>query len=494
MENISSNKAKLHLVNVCKQYLGPNDLEKVEKAIKFSENAHKGIFRKSGEEFVTHPIQTAIRLAELHLDVPSIIAALLHDVLEDTQITGQEIKKLFGSDVLNLVESLTKLSKVRIKKSWFPFSRATTHEVPEFERQVETLRKMLVAMSKDVRVMLIKLSDKIHNLKTLKHLPEEKRERIAKEAIEIYAPIAGRLGMGNWRGILEDSAFPFAQPDDYKEVKALAILKIQDREVYLKKITQKVSRILKENNIKCEIDFRAKRWYSLFKKLQKYDNDISKIYDLIAVRIIVNSIEDCYTTLGLIHGFWRPLIGRIKDYIALPKPNGYKSIHTTVFCDNGQIVEFQIRTKEMDYQAEFGIASHWIYSEKKSSRLPQKDELKWLNEFNKIQKNIKSPADLIKSFEMDFFKDRIFVFTPLGDVKDLPLGSTPVDFAYYIHTDVGNKCAGAKINGKIAQLSTKLQNGDIVEILKKKSAKPRHDWLNFVTTEMARSNIKRYLK
>jgi GTP pyrophosphokinase len=429
----------------------------------------------------------------MHLDVETIVAALLHDTLEDTLTTPQEIRRNFGVKILQLVEAVTKLSNVKIKRSWFTLRKARVQPVESYERQIETLRKMLIAMSADSRVILIKLSDKIHNLETLRYLPPEKRERIAQEVIEIYAPIAQRLGMGVWKGILEDLAFPYVYPEQYKDLQKLAIPKIKFREKYLSRIARKLNKILKDNKIEAEVDFRAKRWFSLYKKLQKYENDLTKIYDLIAIRVVVDNIEQCYSVLGIIHSQWKPLPGRIKDYIALPKTNGYQSIHTTVFCDDGQIVEFQVRTKYMHQQAEFGIASHWIYSENKSSRLPQKDELQWIRDFYHNQKNINSADDLSLLFKIDLFQDRIFALTPQGDVKDLPYGATPIDFAYSIHSGVGNKCSGALINGKIAPLDTKLQNGDIVEILKRSNAKPHADWLKMVKTAQARNQIRRTL-
>jgi GTP pyrophosphokinase len=490
----SLEKAEEKLLHSSKEYLAEKDFSRVKEALEFSKSAHDHDKRKSGEPFAVHPILCALRVSDLHLDSNTIIAALLHDTLEDTEVTAKEIRSRFGADVLSMVEALTKLSNIRIKKSWFPLSKTDREEITEMERQAETLRKMLIAMSKDVRVIFIKLSDKIHNLETLKYLPEEKRERIAKEAIDIFAPIAGRLGMGEWKGLLEDLSFPFVSHDDYEKVKHLAVPQIKVREEYLKKIVQKTKKMLETAGFKSEIGFRAKKWYSLYRKLEKYDWEILKIYDLIAIRIIVDNIEECYGVLGTIHGEWRPLIGRIKDYIALPKPNGYRSIHTTVFCDDGKIVEFQIRTKDMNYQAEFGVASHWIYEENKTSRKPNKSELQWIDDFYQIQKDLKTPEDLIKSFKMDLFEDRIFVFTPAGDVKDLPREATPIDFAYSIHSDIGNKCSGAKVNGKIASLDTKLQNGDIVEILKRENAKPRPDWLKFVKTEQARAQIKKVTK
>lgn len=494
MAGSKPDKLKEKLLSKCSTYIENSELEKIKSAISIAQTSHLGQKRISGTEFIVHPLRIAVRLANLKMDADVISAAILHDTLEDTNLDPGVIRKKIGSDVLDLVKSVTKLSKVQISKSWFPFSRVKETQLPEFERQVENLRRMLVAISNDARVVVIKLADKIDNMETLSFLPKEKQERIAKEVIEIYAPIAQRLGIGEWKGILEDLAFPYLYPKEYANILKLSIPKVKDREQYLKNISKKVKRILKQNDIKAQIDFRAKKLYSLYKKLEKYDNDMGKIYDLVAIRITVPDVEQCYKTLGIIHSLWKPLFSRIKDYISLPKPNGYQSIHTTVFCDEGQIVEFQIRTFEMHYQAEFGIASHWIYESKKLSRLPSKSELQWLKDFFRLQKNITSPQELEGTFKRDYFKNRIFVFTPKGDVKDLPFDATPVDFAYAVHSGIGNRCAGAKVNGKIAPINSVLENGDIVEILIKKSAKPRADWLNFAKTHLARSNIRRNLK
>lgn len=492
MEDSNSKKAEAELIGKL-SYLKNDELKRVKKAVLFAKKVHKGTKRLSGERFVTHPFKTASLLGDLKLDSTSIMAAILHDTVEDTEANYWQIRIQFGKDVANLVESVTKLETIRIKKGWFPLIGVSQKKLPEFERQVETLRKMLVAMSKDIRVILIKLADKIHNLETLEYLPKEKQERIAREVIEIYAPIAHRLGMGKWKGRLEDLAFPYVYPKEYAKLKKLTVSEIKEREEYLKILVSKIKRLLAQNKIKAKTDFRAKGWYSLYKKLQKYDGDLSKIYDLIAIRIIVDNVEDCYTVLGLIHSVWRPLVGRIKDYIALPKPNGYKSIHTTVFADERRIVEIQIRTREMHLQGEFGIAAHWVYSENKSSRRPNSKELKWLQDFNQIQKMVTSSDELSKSFKLDIFEDRIFVFTPDGDVRDLPLGATPVDFAYSIHSDVGNHCAMAKVNGKVVPIDSKLDNGNIVEIVTKKNSRPHQDWLNFVKTQAARNQIRRAL-
>lgn len=475
-------------------YLDKKSLEIVKKAIITAENAHKDVERLSGEPYIIHPMATACRLATVRLDAASIAAGLLHDTVEDTSLTISDIKRDFGREIASLVESVTKLENIRIKKGWFPFRKIGEKELPEFERQVETLRKMLVAMSKDIRVVLIKLADRVHNTETLEFLPEGKQERVAREVIEIYAPIAQRLGMGKWRGELEDGAFIAIMPDEYKGLQKLAVPQIKEREKYLGNFVKKLEKMLLQNNIKAKIDFRAKRWFSLYKKLQKYDQDINKVYDLIAVRIIVDGVENCYSTLGLIHGSWKPLVGRIKDYIALPKPNGYQSIHTTIFGDEGKIIEIQIRTKEMDYQAEYGVAAHWIYSGAKSSRPAKKSELKWIQDFYEAQKSLVDTQELFNSFKMDLFEDRIFIFTPDGDVKDLPKGATPIDFAYSVHSAIGNKCAGAKVNGRIAPIDQRLENGNIVEIITRKNAHPRLDWLDSVRTQEARSQIKHYLR
>lgn len=482
-------KSETNFLEKSASYLNEDELKRVKDALEFAKSAHKGVLRHSGEPFVIHPLKTALILAQIKAGPVSLCAALLHDVLEDTETTSADIKKRFGAEVLTLIESVTKLGTIRIKKGWFPFSKIEERELPEFERQVETLRKMLVAMARDLRVVLIKFADRIHNLETLNHLRADKIERIAGEALEIYAPIAERLGMGDWKARLEDLAFPYLYPKEYKKLVENYRPKIKEKEKYLVSVKQKVAKILKENTVVADVHFRIKHWYSLYRKIKKSDGDSSKVYDLIAIRIVVGSVEDCYKILGLIHREWRPLVGRIKDYVALPKPNGYRSIHTTVICDGGQIVEFQIRTREMHREAEFGVAAHWLYSEKKSSILPDKEKLKWLIDFSKNHKNISS-RELADSVLADMFQDRIFVYTPTGDAKDLAAGATPVDFAYSVHTELGNHCAGAKINGKIAQISTKLQNGDFVEIIESKNAKPRADWLGFVKTHLARSQIR----
>ena len=477
----------------CERYLDKRDLEHIAKAKSTAKLAHKEEKRYSGEPYYTHPLSVATKLCDLNLDKNTVIAGLLHDALEDTELKREDIRREFGPDVLSLVEGVTKLGQIRIKKGWFPFARVKTEEIPEFERQLETLRKMLIAMSKDVRVVLIKLADRMHNLETLQYLPEAKRERYAREALEIFAPIAERLGMGELNGQINDLAFSYLYPEDFKRLKDKYEPRIRYQERIVKVLVEKVKRILRQNHLDAEVNYRIKHWYSLFKKLNRYEWDDSKIYDLVALRIVVKTEGDCYKVLGLIHKEWKPLIGRIKDFIAFPKPNGYRSIHTTVIADKGAIVEFQIRTEEMHHQAEFGIAAHWIYKNSGEHPFVSKDRLNWVKEFSSLQRGM-DKEELARSFDLDLFQDRIFVFTPEGDVKDMPKDSTPVDFAYYVHTWLGDHCAGAKINGKIAPLSTPLKNGDIVEILDSKSARPRTDWLKFVKTHVARSHIRREIR
>jgi RelA/SpoT family (p)ppGpp synthetase len=469
------------------------DVTLIREALEFSKRYHRNFKRNSGDPYVLHPIAVAARLADIKSDRETLIAALLHDILEDTDASRDEIKKKFGVTVLNLIESVTKLSQISIRKSWLPFSKVRKEELEEFDHQIENLRKMLVSVANDARVILIKFSDRIHNLQTLNYLPQIKREKIAREAIEIYAPIAERLGMGEWKGEIEDLAFPYLYPKEYKEIRERFIPKIEEREKYLESIVENIKQVLAENKIASETHFRVKKWFSLFKKLKKYEFDESKIYDLIAVRVIVSSVEDCYKALGLIHSLYKPLVGRIKDYIAFSKPNGYRSIHTTVICKKGVIVEFQIRTNKMHYQAEFGVAAHWLYDRAKESTNVPRNMIGWLTDFSKTQKGV-SATELADSFRMDLFQNRIFVFTPDGDVKNLPLGATPVDFAYSVHTWLGNHCGQAKINDKIATLDTKLNNGDRVEIIASKNGRPREDWLHFVKTHLARNQIRRELK
>jgi len=478
------------LLKKIKTYNPDADFELIKKAYNFAEKAHQGQKRESGEDYIQHCLSTAYHLAEMKLGTITIAAGLLHDVVEDTEITNKDVQKEFGKEIAFLVEGISKLGKIKYRG---------------VQRHVESLRKIFLAMARDIRVVLIKFCDRLHNLETLSYLPSEKQKRIALETLEIYTPLAYRLGTRGLCGRLEDAAFPYVYPKEYQELLTQVKERYEEREKYLKKVKPIIEKKLKKAGVKViEIHSRSKRYYSLFKKLQRYDNDINKIYDLVALRIIVKDIKDCYRTLGIIHKFWKPLSGRIKDYIAVPKHNGYRSLHTTVFCLDGKIIEFQIRTPKMHREAEFGIAAHWYYLEQKGLRsyikrlitkAPGK-ELVWVKQLREWQEETKgvSPDEYLKSLKIDFLKNRIFVFTPRGDVIDLPDGATPVDFAYAIHTEIGNQCAGAKVNEKMVSLSQSLKNEDVVEIIIDKKRTPSQDWLKFVKTNMARSRIKAWFK
>ncbi|HOY55999.1 MAG TPA: RelA/SpoT family protein [bacterium] len=459
------------------------DTSLLELAYEYAENAHAGQKRMNGTDYIAHPLATTMRLAQMNFDMPTIIAGILHDIPEDTSRTLEDIEKNFGEEIAMLVSGITKLGKIKYRG---------------LTRYAENLRKMFVAMAEDIRVVFIKFADRLDNLKSLNFLPPVKQQRIARETLEIYAPIANRLGMGELKGELEDLSFPFVYPEEYTWVKEVAEKKYEERKKYTQQIIRQVEKELKENStVKVEkIEGRAKHYYSLYQKLMVKDRDIDKIYDLVAARIIVQNIDDCYHTLGHIHKLWTPVPGRIKDYIAQPKPNGYQSLHTTVYGDDGRIVEFQIRTLKMHEEAEYGIAAHWSFKESSNTKaripVPQ-EKLKWIKELLEEQKKITSPKRYLKSLKLDFFKNRIFVFTPKGDVVDLPENATPVDFAYYIHTNLGHKCAGAKINDTIATLSTALKNGDVVEIVVDKNKPgPSEGWLSFVQTYQAKHRIKEY--
>jgi len=484
------------------KYLKPDDIDKIRLAYDYAEKAHHGQKRGTGESYIEHPLAVAMYLVKDKLDPDTICAALLHDIAEDKPELSSDLKKNFNEDIVQLVDGVTKLGKIKIKKSWFLPIRIFQDKKEEemlFERHVESLRKMFMAMSKDIRIVLVKLADRLHNMETLKGVNPEKRERIARETLEIYSPLAHRLGMGKIKGQLEDLSFPYAYPKEFENLKKIVGPKYEKKEKYISKIKYILKEELEKNKINIiSIDGRKKHFYSLFQKLNKYENNIGKIYDLVALRIVLHNTEDCYKSLGIIHSRWKPLIGRIKDYIALPKPNGYKSLHTTIFGPEGEIFEIQIRTQKMHEQAEFGIAAHWHYSENKKSgsylvgkgSFIDKTEFVWLNELADWQKKIQDKNEWEKGVKMDFFQDRIFTFTPQGDVINLPSGATPIDFAYAVHSEVGDNCVGAKINGKIVPLSYNLKNGEIIDIITNKKAFPRRDWLGFVKTNRAKTKIK----
>lgn len=460
--------------------LKEKDKALIEKAYNFAKKAHEGQLRKSGDPYFLHVASTAKNLADLDMNSVVIAAGLLHDVLEDAGITEEELKKEFGDEIVGLVEGVTKLGKVKYKG---------------VERNVENLRKFFISVAKDLRVLVIKLADRLHNIETLEHVRPDKQKRIALETLEIYAPLANRLSMGRLKGRLEDAAFKFAFPKEYNEVKELLLSKKDAEEKYLIEVKDKIEEKIKESKIKNTIiDYRQKHLYSLWRKLQKYSMDIGKIYDIIALRVMVETVADCYHVLGLIHGEWTPVPNRIKDFIASPKTNGYQSLHTTIFTGTGGIVEIQIRTHEMHEKAENGIAAHFFYKEKPQDLKTIPKEFEWVHQLHDLNQNQEDPEKFLKSIKMDFFSDRLFVFTPKGDIVDLPENSSVVDFAYAIHTDVGDHAQGAKINGKNSSLGTKLKTNDIVEIQVNKNAKPSSKWLDYAKTNLARKRINFYLK
>ena len=451
------------------------------RAADFAKKAHEGQLRKSGEPYYIHVFETAKNLALYEMDTQTIAAGFLHDVLEDTAITEKEMTDEFGEEICTLVMGVTKLGRVKYKGH---------------ARHAESLRKLLMATAHDHRVIVIKLADRLHNLRTLEHVNPEKRLRIAIESIEIYAPLADRLGIGRLKGELEDAAFPYAFPEEQKTVSTLLEERAEQTKKTLEDVYNEISEKLKDSGINVKkLSYRIKHAYSLWRKMQRHNMNIDEIYDLIALRIIVGNVEECYMALGIIHSLWQPLPGRIKDYIALPKFNGYQSLHTTIFTGEGGIVEIQIRTEEMHMRAELGIASHYQYKKKTESKNDKDLDKKfhWLNEFKNLDKAPSKPDDFVNGLKSDFFSNQIFAFTPQGDVIDLPNESTPIDFAYAIHSNLGNTTSSARINGKMVALSTKIKSGDIVEIITKKDGKPKEKWLDFTKTNMAKRKIKSYL-
>jgi GTP pyrophosphokinase len=461
--------------------LKESDKELITRACLFAEKAHKGQLRKSGDPYYNHVFATGINLATLRMDADTIAAGIMHDVLEDTKVTNAEMSAEFGEHITKLVEGVTKLGKLK-------YSGA--------ERHVESLRKLFVAMADDIRVVVIKLCDRLHNIQTLQYVSPEKQKRIALETVELHARLADRLGMGRLKAQLEDAAFPFVYPEDYKKTVELfeSVYPISDEQL------EKVVNTLKEELVVFDveiqqIDYRVKHLYSLWQKLKRYKMDVTKVHDIVALRIIVPTVGDCYQALGVIHGLYRPVPSRFKDYIAVPKPNGYKSLHTTIFSGDGNTLEIQIRTKEMHREAEYGIASHLSYKE--VGKNAHKEEIikktGWTRELLEWQKDVDQHQDFLKNLKSDFFEKRVFVLTPKGDVIDLPEGSTAIDFAYAVHSKIGDHTAGAKVNGKMIPLDTVLHNQDIVEIDVKDSASPKRKWLDMTRTTMAKRHIRAYI-
>ena len=457
------------------------DADQIVRAITFAEEAHRGQSRASGDPYFAHPLAVASILADLKMDAPTIVAALLHDVAEDTSYTVTDIEDRFGAEVAQLVDGVTKLDRLE----------ARTRE----EEQAENLRKMFLAMAKDIRVILIKLADRLHNMRTLKHLTADRVQRIAKETMEIYAPLAHRLGIFRIKWELEDLAFQHLQPDAFQEMKELVAKKRREREAAVEAVISDLQARLESAGMVSEVSGRAKHLYSIYQKMYKQGKDFQEIYDLVAVRVLVESVKDCYAVLGLVHSLWKPVPGRFKDYIAMPKSNLYQSLHTTVIGPHGEPLEVQIRTFEMHHTAEYGIAAHWRYKEGGKGDREFEQKLSWLRQLLEWQRDMRDASEFMETLKVDLFSDEVFVFTPKGDVLDLPAGATPLDFAYRIHTDVGNHCVGAKVNGRIVPLATALESGDIVEVLvNRKSPGPSIDWLSIVHTSQAKTRIRQWLR
>ena len=461
-------------------YLGDDECDQIMKAFTLADKAHEGQFRASGEPYIMHPLAVAEILAYLQIDHITLIAALLHDVVEDTEYTKEDIEKLFGAEVAFLVDGVTKLNQFQ-------------YETKE-DRQMENYRKMILAMAKDVRVVVIKLGDRLHNMRTLKHMRSDKQKRIAKETLEIFAPLAHRLGIFNVKWELEDLSFRYLEPDKYYDLVDQMKQKRQAREDIVNDTMEQLTKALGEAGIKADIKGRPKHFYSIYKKMKKDNRDLSQIYDLLAVRVIVDTVPDCYAVLGIAHSIWKPLPYRFKDYISMPKSNMYQSLHTTVIGTMGQPVEIQIRTWEMHRVSEYGVAAHWRYKEGNKGADKEFDQkVAWLRQVLEWQ-DTSNPKELVNALKLDVFSGEVFVFTPKGDVVKLPIGSVPLDFAYRVHTDVGHRCVGAKVNGKIVPLDYTLQNGDIVDIITSKTGKPSLDWLNIVGSSESKNKIRNWFK
>lgn len=464
------------------QERNPDDINKIEQAFLFAERLHSGQYRVSEEPYIIHPVEVAKILVNLKADTHTIIAAFLHDILEDTDTKPEEIEQLFGKDVLTLVQGVTKLGKLQFKS--------------KEERQAENFRRLFIAMANDIRIIFLKLADRLHNMRTLNFMAAPKQQKIARETLDIFAPLANRLGMGKIKAELEDLSLRYLEPDKYFEIAQLVSQTKAEREMTVQLLIDKISKDVKKSGINAQITGRAKHYYSIYSKMKRLNIAFHDLYDITAVRVIVDTEKECYEVLGLIHSQFKPIPGRFKDYIAMPKGNMYQSLHTSVIGPRSKPLEVQIRTWEMHEVAEYGVAAHWRYKEKGSQKAdnPSDMQFSWMRKLVEYDKDMATAEDYVNSVKLDLFSDQVFAFTPNGDVFDLPVNATPVDFAYRIHSEVGNKTVGALINGRIAQLDTKLNNGDIVEILTSKTPAPRLDWLNFVVTKQASSKIKQWFK
>jgi len=472
---------RLHdILDTISAYNPEADLDLIKKAYVFSAKVHEGQTRQSGEPYLVHPMEVAGILAKMKLDVPSITTALLHDTVEDTVTTLEEVERLFGPEIKNLVDGVTKLSRIQF----------TSVE----EKQAENFRKMLMAMAQDIRVILIKLADRLHNMRTLEHLPENRQIAIAQETMDIYAPIANRLGIQEMKVELEDLALRFLKPQAWRLIDEQVKKRTSQRQKHISEVKNMVEKTLKEHNVHGEIYGRLKHYQSIHKKMVSQNIPFDEVHDIVAFRIVVDNVQQCYEALGVIHALWRPVPGRFRDYIAMPKANNYQSLHTTVIGPHGDRVEFQIRTRQMHETAEHGIAAHWKYKE--GRLMEDKDELKfkWLRRLLEWQSEISDSTEFLETIKLDLFAEDVYIFTPKGDLRELPRGSTPLDFAYSIHTDLGHSTVGAKINGKIVPLRYQLHSGDTVEILTQKEKHPHKDWLQFVVTSRAKAKIRQFLR
>ncbi len=467
------------LLNTVKSYDPRGDTKLIRRAFEFAQDKHQEQFRRSGESFIAHPVGVAQILAELEMDPNTIAAALLHDVVEDTELSIEDLAKEFGDEIASIVDGVTKLDKLEFK----------THE----EHQAENMRKMFIAMAEDIRVVLIKLADRLHNMRTLHHLPPEKQREKAEETLDIYAPLAHRLGMNQLRWQLEDLAFATLYPLRYQEIQQMVAQRRKEREVYIDEVAESLRERLKSARINARVSGRVKHFFSIYSKMMARGMQFDEIYDLFAVRVVVNSVKDCYAVLGIVHSLWKPVPGKFKDYIAMPKFNMYQSLHTVVMGPRGKPLEIQIRTEEMHRTSEYGIAAHWHYKDAQKSRRTFQDRLSWLKGILEWQQELRDPAEFMESLKIDLFRDEVFVFTPKGQVLALVTGSTPLDFAYAIHTEVGHHCVGSRVNGKIAPLEYKLRNGDIVEIITSKTSPgPSQDWLKIAKSSRAQSKIRQW--
>ena len=464
------------------QHRPEKDIKEIEDAFVFAAKLHAGQYRISEEPYIIHPVEVAKILTDLMMDKHTIIAALLHDIIEDTGTAPETIKEKFGDDVLNLVQGVTKLGKYQFKS--------------KEERQAENFRRMFIAMANDVRVIFLKLADRLHNMRTLNYMAAAKQQKIAQETLDIFAPLANRLGIGKIKAELEDLSLRYLNPEKYFEIAQLVALKKAERDATIQVIIKKIDQLLKQHKIKATISGRSKHYYSIYAKMKRQNVAFHELYDISAVRVIVDNINECYEVLGIIHSQFKPIPGRFKDYIAMPKSNMYRSLHTSVLGPKSKPIEVQIRTHEMHQVAEYGVAAHWKYKEK-GSQLANADtdiQFSWMRKLAEMEKDVSSASEYVESVKLDLFSNQVFAFTPMGDVIDLPKDATPVDFAFRIHTDVGFRITGALVNGRICPLNTKLHNGDIVEIMTSKTPAPRLDWLNFVVTKLAQTKIKQWYK